>query len=284
MNIQIANRMSHIQPSATLAITAKAKELKAEGRDILSFGAGEPDFDTPSHIKEAAKQALEEGQTKYTPVGGSPAMKKAIIEKFKNENELLYTAKEVTSSTGAKQCLYNIFMSTLNPGDEVLFPSPAWVSYPDQLHLAQAKPIPIPCGREENYLLGPKKLKAAISSRTRMIILNSPSNPTGSTYTKEELRALGEVLLEKPEILIVSDDIYEHIIYDGLKFYNLAMLFPQLKERCFLVNGVSKAYSMTGWRLGFALAQPLRFLLWKNSRASAPPIPLPFLRQQPSQP
>ena len=251
MKIQTAKRMSQIQPSATLAITAKAKELKAEGRDIISFGAGEPDFDTPVHIKEAAKQALDGGQTKYTAVGGSPAMKKAIIEKFQRDNELLYTEKEVTASNGGKQALYNIFMSTLNPDDEVILPSPAWVSYPDQLKLAQAKAIPIPCGVKDNYLLSPEKLKAAITPRTRMLILNSPSNPTGAAYSKEELKALGEVLLEKPEILIVSDDIYEHIIYDDLKFYNLAMLFPQLKERCFIVNGLSKAYSMTGWRIGF---------------------------------
>ena len=251
MSIQIAKRMSQIQPSATLAITAKAKELRAEGRDIISFGAGEPDFDTPKHIKEAAKQALDEGQTKYTATGGSPAMKKAIIEKFQRDNELLYTAKEVTTSNGGKQALYNIFMATLNPDDEAILPSPAWVSYPDQLKLAQAKPILVPCGIKENYLLSPEKLKAAITPRTRMLILNSPSNPTGAAYTKEELSALGEVLLEKPEILIISDDIYEHIVYDDLKFYNLAMLFPQLKERCLLVNGVSKAYSMTGWRIGF---------------------------------
>ena len=251
MNIQIAKRMSQIQPSATLAITAKAKELKAEGRDIISFGAGEPDFDTPSHIKDAAKQALDEGQTKYTATGGSPAMKKAVIEKFQRDNELSYTEKEVMTSNGGKQALYNIFMTTLNPDDEVILPTPAWVSYPDQVKLAQAKPILIPCGVKDNYLLSPEKLKAAITPRTRMVILNSPSNPSGAAYTKEELSALGEILLKEAEILIISDDIYEHIIYDDLKFYNLAMLFPQLKERCLLVNGVSKAYSMTGWRLGF---------------------------------
>ena len=251
MKIEAAKRMSQIQPSATLAISAKAKELKAEGRDIISFGAGEPDFDTPVHIKEAAKQALDGGQTKYTATGGSPAMKKAIIEKFQRDNELLYTEKEVTTSNGGKQALYNIFMSTLNPDDEVILPTPAWVSYPEQLKLAQAKAIAVPCGVKDNYLLSPEKLKAAITPRTRMLILNSPSNPTGAAYSKEELKALGEVLLEKPEILIVSDDIYEHIIYDDLKFYNLVMLFPQLKERCFIVNGVSKAYSMTGWRIGF---------------------------------
>ena len=251
MEAQIAKRMNEIQPSATLAITAKAKELKAAGRDIISFGAGEPDFDTPPHIKDAAKQAIDEGQTKYTPVGGSPAMKKAIIEKFHRDNELLYTEKEVIASSGAKQSLYNLFMSALNPGDEVLLPTPAWVSYPDQIKLAQAKTVPILCEEEDNYLLGPEKLKAAITPQTRMIILNSPSNPTGSAYTKEELTALGELLLEYPDILIVSDDIYEHILYDELKFYNLAMLFPKLKERCFLINGASKAYSMTGWRLGF---------------------------------
>lgn len=259
MSMEVAERVKQIRSSATLAISAKAKELKAEGRDIISFGAGEPDFDTPAHIKGLAKEALDAGQTKYTPTGGSPALKKAIIKKFQRDNGLLYTEKEVSASNGAKQSLYNIFMSTLNPGDEVILPTPAWVSYPDQIKLTQARAIPVPCKIEDNYLLSPEKLRAAITPRTRMLVLNSPSNPTGSVYSKKGLSALGEILLEEPEILILSDDIYEHIIYDDLEFYNLAMLFPKLKERCFLVNGVSKAYSMTGWRLGFC-AGPTAFI------------------------
>ena len=251
MTVQIAKRMSLIQASATLAITAKAKELKAMGRDLISFGAGEPDFDTPLHIKEAAKQAIADGQTKYTAVGGSPAMKNAIIDKFQRENELSYLVNEVSAGTGAKQLLYNLFMSTLNPGDEVILPSPCWVSYPDQIKLAEAKPVKVYCTKQENYLLSPEKLKKAITPRTRMLIINSPSNPTGSLYNKEQLMALGEVLVSNPNITLVSDDIYEHMIYEDIKFYNIPMLFPKLRDRCFVINGVSKAYSMTGWRIGF---------------------------------
>ena len=251
MVIQIAKRLERIQPSATLAITAKAKELQAAGKDVISFGAGEPDFDTPQHIKAAAQKAMDEGQTKYTATGGSPALKQAIIAKLQRDNNLSYTAKEVMAANGGKHILYNIFMSILNPGDEVLLPTPCWVSYPDQIKLADAEPVEIFCNLSDNYLLTPDKLNRAITPKTKMLILNSPSNPTGSAYTKEELLALGKVLLQHPKIWIVSDDIYEHIVYDDLGFYNLPMLLPELKERCFIVNGVSKAYSMTGWRIGF---------------------------------
>ena len=254
MTLQPAKRMSRIKASATLAITAKAKELKALGRDLVSFGAGEPDFDTPEHIKAAAKKAIDKGQTKYTASGGSPEMKKAIIEKFQRDNGLSYTDKEVMAANGGKQVLYNIFSAVLNSEDEVLIPAPYWVSYVDQVLLADAKPVVVSTSIEDNYLLTAAKLEKAITSSTRMLILNSPSNPTGSAYTKEELLSIAKVLQKNDHVLVVSDDIYEHIIYDDLKFYNLPMLLPELKERCFLVNGVSKAYSMTGWRLGFCAA------------------------------
>ncbi len=254
MAIQIAERMGRIQPSATLAITAKAKELKAAGKDLVSFGAGEPDFDTPAPIKEAAKLAIDRGQTKYTASGGSPEMKKAIIHKFQRDNGLDYSLDEVMAANGGKQILYNVFMASLNAGDEVLIPAPYWVSYVDQVKLADANPILIHCSLENNYLLTADRLREAITPHTKMLILNSPCNPTGVAYKKDELLAIGQVLQDRQDILIVSDDIYEHIVYDDLKFYNLAMLIPDLKERCFLVNGVSKAYSMTGWRIGFCAA------------------------------
>ena len=251
MSNKTANRLNSIQPSATLTIDAKAKVMISNGVDLISFVAGEPDFDTPIHIKEAAIKAIKEGQTKYTATGGSPKLKKAIIEKFKRENNLNFNESEVTSGNGGKHILYNIFMAALNPGDEVIIPAPYWVSYPDQVKLAEAKPVIVDCDVSNNYLLTPEKLESAITKSTRMFIINSPSNPTGGAYTKEELQKIGEVLQKHPEILIVSDDIYEHIIFDNLKFYNLLMLFPKFKERIFIVNGVSKAYSMTGWRSGY---------------------------------
>ncbi len=251
---KIASRLSAVQPSATLAIDAKAKLLIANGRDLVSFGAGEPDFDTPEHIKAAAILAINQGQTKYTATGGSPKMKQAIIEKFKRENGIQYKENEVTSGNGGKHILYNIFMTTLNPDDEVIIPAPYWVSYPDQVKLAEGKPVIIDCGIEDNYLLAAQKLEAAITPRTRILVINSPSNPTGSAYKRKELEKIGEVLLKHSEILIVSDDIYEQMLYDNLEFYNLPMLFPELKERTFIVNGVSKAYSMTGWRIGYCAA------------------------------
>ena len=247
----IADRLDVIEPSPTLAITARAKELRATGRDIIGFGAGEPDFDTPDHIKDAAKRALDEGQTKYTAVGGTPALKKAVIDKFKRDNNLEYTAKEVTVGNGGKQLIYNVFVASLNKGDEVIIPAPYWVSYADIVRLAEGTPVIVDCPLSQNYLLTPEQLEKSITKKTKAIILNSPSNPTGSTYTPDQMRELGNVLLKHPEILIVSDDIYEHILFDGMKFSNLAMLFPELKDRVFIANGVSKAYSMTGWRIGY---------------------------------
>jgi aspartate aminotransferase len=246
-----ANRLDLIQPSPTLAITARAKELRAEGKDIIGFGAGEPDFDTADHIKRAAIQAIDEGQTKYTAVGGTPALKKAVADKFKRENGIEYSVKEVTVSNGGKQVLFNLFLAVLNPGDEVIITAPYWVSYIDLVRIAEGEPVVIQTSYEEGYLLTAEKLKKAITSKTKAIILNSPSNPTGAVYDDIALKALGEVLKQHPEILIVTDDIYEHILYDGLKFNNLITLFPEFKDRSFIVNGVSKAYSMTGWRIGY---------------------------------
>ena len=246
-----AKRLDAIEPSTTLAITAKAKELKAAGKDIISFGAGEPDFDTPEHIKDAAREAIAQGKTKYTPAGGTSELKDAIIGKFKRDNQIDYTHAEVSAANGGKHSLYNVLMASLNAGDEVILPTPAWVSYKDQIKLAEAIPIAIFCGVEENHLLSAAKLEEAITAKTRMLIINSPSNPTGSAYEKSELLELAEVLKKHPQILILSDDIYEHIIFDDLQFYNLVMLAPELKERSFIINGVSKAYSMTGWRIGY---------------------------------
>jgi aspartate aminotransferase len=247
----IADRLELIEPSPTLAITARAKELRASGRDIIGFGAGEPDFDTPEHIRQAAKKALDEGQTRYTAVGGTPALKKAIIEKFKRDNRLSYNMNEVTVGNGGKQVIYNVFMAALNPGDEVIIPAPYWVSYADIVRLAQGIPKIVYCPIEQNYLLKPEQLERAISPKTKAIIINSPSNPTGAMYSEKELHELGEILLKHPNILILSDDIYEHIVFDGNRFMNLAMLFPQMLDRIVVVNGVSKAYSMTGWRIGY---------------------------------
>jgi len=246
-----AERLKLIEPSPTLAISARAKELQASGRDVIGFGAGEPDFDTPEHIKKAAIRALEAGQTKYTAVGGTPALKKAILEKFRRENNLEYKPSEVTVGNGGKQVLFNLFMAILNPGDEVIIPAPYWVSYADMVRMAEATPVLRYCPVEQDYLMTPAQLAEAITPKTKAVIINSPSNPSGATYHPDQLRELGKVLLNHPEILIVSDDIYEHIIYDGIPFSNLAMLFPELKSRTIVINGVSKAYSMTGWRIGF---------------------------------
>ncbi len=249
--VMLSHRIRAIKPSPTLEITTRARELRSEGRDVIGFGAGEPDFDTPEHIKAAAKEAIDRGETKYTAVGGTPEMKKAVVEKLKRENGLEYGTTEVTVCCGGKQVLFNFFLALLNPDDEALIPSPYWVSYPDQVKLAAARPIFLPCHLEQNWLPRAAQLQRAITPRTKMIVFNSPSNPTGTTYSREELIAIGEVLKKHPKLWIVSDDIYEHILYDGQQFYNLLMLFPEFKDRFFLVNGVSKAYSMTGWRIGF---------------------------------
>ena len=247
----ISKRLSLIKPSPTLAVAQKAAQLKKEGKDIISLGAGEPDFDTPSNIKQAAIEGIKAGATKYTNVDGTPALKEAIAKKFKRENNLEYNLDEIIVSTGGKQVIYNLFMASLNPGDEVIIPAPYWVSYPDIVRLAGGEPVFANCEMEDNFKLSPQHLENMITPQTKWLILNSPSNPTGASYTKEELQKLAEVLTNHPHVYIMSDDIYEHIIFDDFKFYTLAQVAPDLKSRIFIVNGVSKSYSMTGWRIGY---------------------------------
>ena len=251
MDITLSHRAQSIKPSPTLAVTARAAELQAEGKDIIGLGAGEPDFDTPEHIKEAAIEALRKGQTKYTAVDGTADLKNAIIKKFKRENDLVYDKSQIIVSCGAKHSLYNLFQAVLNPGDEIIIPAPYWVSYPDMAKLAGAEPVIIKTNIEENFKISPEKLKGAISDKTRMVVFNSPSNPTGVSYKAEELAALGEVLIEYPDVLIVTDDIYEHVLWGQDKFVNIVNVCPELYDRTIVVNGVSKAYSMTGWRIGY---------------------------------
>ena len=246
----ISNSLKRIKPSPTIAVTQKARELKAAGKDVIALGAGEPDFDTPNNIKKAAVKAIRIGDTKYTPVDGTPAIKNAVIKKFKRENNLTYTSDQITVGTGGKQVLYNAFVATLNKGDEVIIPAPFWVSYPDMVLLAGGKPKFIKCGEEDGFKLTPSKLKKAITKKTKWIILNSPSNPTGAAYTKKEIINLGKILLKNKNILILSDDIYEHVKFDNFKFFTIAQI-KKLKDRTLTMNGVSKAYAMTGWRIGY---------------------------------
>jgi aspartate aminotransferase len=248
----IAERLKAIKPSPTIAVTTKAAELKAAGKDIIGLGAGEPDFDTPDNIKNAAKKAMDAGQTKYTAVDGTPELKKAICAKFKRENGLDYKPSQVTVGNGGKQVIYNALLATLNPGDEVIIPAPYWVSYPDITALAEGVPVFVEGPAEKGFKIQPADLEKAITSKTKWIILNSPSNPTGAAYTKAEMKALTDVLLKHPQVHIMADDIYEHIIYDGFEFFTPAQVEPKLYDRTLTVNGVSKAYSMTGWRIGYA--------------------------------
>ncbi len=248
----LAARLDRFKPSPTLAVTAKAAELRAAGRDIIGLGAGEPDFDTPDNIKEAAYRAIAEGQTKYTAVDGTPALKRAVCEKFKRENGLDYAPEQITVGSGGKHVIYNALMATLNPGDEVIVPAPYWVSYPDMVLLAEGKPVIVRCRQEADFKLRPEDLEAAITPRTKWLILNSPSNPTGAAYSRDELKALAEVLLRHPHVWVLSDDIYEHLVYDGFTFHAIAQVEPALYDRTLTMNGVSKAYAMTGWRIGFA--------------------------------
>lgn len=248
----LSKRVQTIKESPTLAVTARAAKLKAEGKDIIGLGAGEPDFDTPQHIKDAAKKAIDSGFTKYTPVAGIPGLKKAIVAKFKRDNDFDYTEKEVIVGVGGKQCIFNLALAVLNPGDEVIVPAPYWVSYADIALVAGAKPVIIECGIEQDFKLLPEQLEAAITPQTKLFMINSPSNPTGSVYSLAELKALGEVLKRHPQILVATDDMYEHVNLTGDKFYNILNAAPELKDRCIVLNGVSKAYSMTGWRIGYA--------------------------------
>lgn len=250
--MELANRVQRIKPSPTLAITAKAGELRAAGRDVIGLGAGEPDFDTPEHIRAAAIEAINGGQTRYTPVDGTPALKQAIQAKFKRDNGLEYEASQILVSTGAKQSLYNLFMAVLSPGDEVVIPAPYWVSYPDMALLADGVPRIVEADQSQRFKINAEQLDAAITDRTRVVVLNSPSNPTGTAYTRAEFEAIGEVLRRHPDILIASDDIYEPILWMNEPFCNIAMACPDLAERTVVVNGVSKSYAMTGWRIGYA--------------------------------
>jgi len=248
----LATRLSRIKPSPTLAVTQKARELKAAGRDIISLGAGEPDFDTPENIKDAAIAALRRGETKYTNVDGTPELKAAVAAKFKRDNGLDYKAEEITVGTGGKQVLYNAFMATLNPGDEVIVPAPFWVSYPDMVLLAEGEPVAVACSQNNHFKLQAEDLESAITKKTKWLVLNSPSNPTGAAYSRDELAALTEVLLRHEHVWVLTDDMYEHLVYDGFRFATPAQVEPALKDRTLTMNGVSKAYCMTGWRIGFA--------------------------------
>ena len=247
----ISNSLKRIKPSPTIAVSQKARELKAAGKDVIGLGAGEPDFDTPNNIKNAAIKAIRAGDTKYTAVDGTPALKNAIIKKYKKENNLKYSLEEITVGTGGKQVLYNAFMATLNRGDEVIIPAPFWVSYPDMVLLAGGKPKIIKCSEADNFKLTPSKLKKAISKKTKWLILNSPSNPTGASYSKSEIKKLSKVLIKHKKVHILSDDIYEHISYDKSKYFTIAQI-SNLKNRTLTMNGVSKSYAMTGWRIGYA--------------------------------
>ncbi|SGZ96683.1 Aspartate aminotransferase [Bathymodiolus thermophilus thioautotrophic gill symbiont] len=251
MNI-LSCRVGKVKPSATLAITAKANELKAQGIQIVPMGSGEPDFDTPKNIQEAAINAIKSGQTRYTAVDGIPELKNAIINKFKQKNNLNYTTTEVMVSAGGKQVFYNLCQAVLDTGDEVIIPSPYWVSYPDMVILANATPVIVKTGLEQDFKITPEQLEANITDKTKLFVINSPSNPTGTVYSKAELQALATVLKKHPQVLIITDDIYEHVRWDGSDFVNIIMADKTLKDRSIILNGVSKAYAMTGWRIGYS--------------------------------
>lgn len=247
----LSHALGRIKPSSTVAITARAIELKAQGADIISLSVGEPDFDTPQHIKDAAIAAIEAGKTKYTAPDGMIELKQAICRKFARENDLAYEPTEISVSGGGKQVIYNALMASVNPGDEVIIPAPYWVSYPDMVLLAGGTPVVVPAGPEHGYKLTPNALAAAITPHTKWLIFNAPSNPTGAAYTRDELLALADVLRAHPHVWVMCDDIYEHLIYDELEFYTLPQLRPELQARCLIINGVSKGYAMTGWRIGY---------------------------------
>ena len=246
-----SQRVSRIQASPTISITAKTKKLKQEGKKIIDFSAGEPDFDTPDNVKKAAIKAIQDGQTKYTPVNGTKELNEAIIKKFKRENDLIFEPDEITVGCGGKQVIYNALVATIEKGDEIIIPSPFWVSYPDITLLVEGNPVVLDCSLENNFKINPKDLENKITNRTKWVILNSPSNPTGAFYSELELQNLAKILLKHPHVWVMSDDLYEHIIFDDLKFKNILQIDNKLRSRTFIVNGVSKAYAMTGWRLGY---------------------------------
>ncbi|MDH5391556.1 MAG: pyridoxal phosphate-dependent aminotransferase [Gammaproteobacteria bacterium] len=252
MDTKTANRLSRVKPSPTLAVTALANQLKAEGKDVLGLAAGEPDFDTPDHIKQAAIEAIENGFTKYTAVDGTPGLKQAIITKFSRDNGLDYTPDQILVSSGGKQSFYNLAQALLNPGDEVIIPAPYWVSYPDMVLLADAEPVIVAADQSQDFKINAEQLKAAITPRTRLFVINSPSNPSGKAYSRAELKALADVLKQYPDIIIATDDMYELMIWTDEGFNNILNVAPELYDRTVVLNGVSKAYSMTGWRIGYA--------------------------------
>jgi aspartate aminotransferase len=248
----LADALSRIKPSATIAVTSKARELKAAGRDVIGLGAGEPDFDTPDHVKQAACAAIAAGETKYTAVDGTPALKAAVAGKFRRENGLEYRLGEISIAAGGKHIIYNAMMASLDPGDEVIIPAPYWTSYPDMVKLAGGTPVPVICGQNQLFKMSPEQLEEAIGPKTKWLLFSSPSNPTGATYSREELRAIADVLLRHPHVWVLTDDVNEKLVFDGREFATLAEVEPKLYDRTVTCNGVSKAYSMTGWRLGFA--------------------------------
>jgi len=252
LDLQLSNRVQSIKPSPTLAVTNRAAELRAAGQDIIGLGAGEPDFDTPEHIKDAAKKAMDEGFTKYTAVDGTPGLKAAVIAKFKNGNGLNYEANQILVSCGGKQSFFNMSLALLNPGDEVVIPAPYWVSYPDMVKIAEGVPVIIETDAQARFKITPEQLDNAITDKTRLVVLNSPSNPSGMAYSKAEFEALGDVLRKYPNVLIATDDMYEHILWTEEPFNNILTVNPDLYDRTIVLNGVSKAYSMTGWRIGYA--------------------------------
>jgi len=251
-DITLSETLSRVAPSPTLAVSQKARELKAKGVDVIGLGAGEPDFDTPDHIKEAAIEAIRRGETKYTAVDGIPELKDAIIAKFKRDNDLTYDRSQITVAPGGKSILYNAFVATLNPDDEVIIPAPYWVSYPDMVKLAGGEPVIVETSADSNFLMTAENLDRAITPKTRWVILNSPSNPTGATYSRDALSALTDVLIKHEQVMVLTDDMYEHIVYDGFEFYTPAQIEPRLYDRTLTMNGASKAYAMTGWRIGYA--------------------------------
>src|ERR1700760_1856051 len=270
----LADRLARVKPSPTMAMTALGTELKASGRDIISLSVGEPDFDTPTNIQEAAIAAMRRGETRYTTFDGTIELKRAVAAKFKRENGLDYETSQITISAGGKQVLYNAMVATINPGDEVVIPAPFWVSYPEMVLLCDGNPVPVPCPQNNGFKLRPEDLDAAITPKTKWLILNSPSNPTGAAYTEADLKMLSEVLLSHPHVWVMTDDMYEHLVYDDFEFNTIAQVEPRLYERTLTVNGVSKAYCMTGWRIGYgggprALIQGVGAVQWKPTAQPA---------------
>ena len=273
MEPSLSNRVQNIKPSPTLAVTNKASELRAAGKDIIGLGAGEPDFDTPQHIKDAAIEAIAQGKTKYTAVDGTPELKKAIIEKFKKDNGLSYEPNQILVSCGGKQSFFNLSLALLNPGDEVIIPAPYWVSYPDMVIVAEGKPVIISGGPEQRFKITAEQLEAAITDKTKLFVINSPSNPTGMAYTRQELREIADVLLKHPHVMVATDDMYEHILWTEEGFNNILNVCPELYDRTFVLNGVSKAYSMTGWRIGYAAGPAKVIGAMKKIQSQSTPNP-----------